>query len=281
MRDFRRILLVAVGGLLMAVNIKTFVSSASLIPGGFSGVTLLLQNVFLQFFGVKIPYSLILYAFNIIPVVIGFRFIGKKFTLFSVVMIVLSGFMTDMIPKVHLTDDPLLCSVFGGVLNAIAVSFCLFADSSSGGTDFIAIFISEKTGRPAWNYILCFNICILVLAGLLFGWDKALYSIIFQYASTQSINLIYKKYSKTTLLIITDKEEEVYQTIKLMTNHDATVFTGKGSYSGKERKMLYSVVSSSETGNLERAIRKIDPNAFINVLQSKEIIGRFFKRAND
>ncbi|WP_407428246.1 YitT family protein, partial [Treponema sp.] len=150
LRDARRFFLVLLGGVLMAVNINTFVTSAELFPGGFAGVTLLIQEIFLEFWGISLPYSLIVYSFNIVPVIIGFKFIGKKFTLYSVVMIVVSGLLTDFLPKYNLTDDAILCAVFGGIINAAAVSCCLFADSSSGGTDFIAIFISEKTGKSAW-----------------------------------------------------------------------------------------------------------------------------------
>ena len=82
-------------------------------------------------------------------------------------------------------------------------------------------------------------------------------------------------------MIITDLSDEVYAVIKELTNHTATVFEGKGEYSGKKHKMIYTVVSSSESGKLEKAIRSVDSNAFINVIQSKGIIGRFFKRAND
>ena len=175
----------------------------------------------------------------------------------------------------------MLCSIFGGILNAVSISLCLFAGSSSGGTDFIAIFIAEKTGKSAWNYILAFNVAVLLAAGLLFGWNAALYSIIFQYVSTQTLNLLYKKYEKTTLLIITDNDKEIYQIIHEQTNHDATVFTGKGCFKNVEHKLLYTVVNAQESGSLEKQIRKADPNAFINILQSKDIVGRFFKRAND
>lgn len=282
--ESKRLFLILLGSVLFALNISFFVKTANLFPGGFSGIALLIQKSFLDFLGIKLPYSILVYSFNVIPVIIGFKFIGKKFTIYSVIMIIVSGFLTDIFSdfdKLRLTNDLILCSIFGGILNAIAISCCLFADSSSGGTDFIAIYVSEKTGKSAWNYILIVNCIILLIAGLLFGWDKALYSIIFQYTSTQALNLLYKRYSKTTLLIITDKESEIYEVIKSLTNHGATVFEGIGEYSKKNHKMLYTVVSSDESGKLEKEIRKIDPNAFINVLQSKEIIGKFFKRAND
>ncbi len=276
-----RVLLILVSSLLFAVNIKTFIHSAELFPGGFSGVAILIQNVGLKFFNKEIPYSLLTYAFNIVPVIIGFRFIGKKFTILSCILIVVSGLFTDLIPFIYVTDDMILCAVFGGVINSIAMYLCLLAESSSGGTDFIAIYIAETTGKSAWNIILAFNCLIICVAGILINWEAALYSIIFQYTSTEALNYLYKKYEKITLFIITDKPDEVYTVIKDLTNHDATVFTGTGKFSGSERKMLYSVVGSSESGYLEKEIRKADPDAFINVMKTKEILGKFYKRSSD
>lgn len=283
-RDSKRFFLVLTGGFLMAVNLVIFVKPADLFPGGFSGITLLLQDIFQKEFNLHLLYSLTVYAFNLVPAIIGFKYIGKRFTFFSVVMIFISGLFTDLLSGLGwplLTDDILLCAVFGGILNAVAVVLCLLAESSSGGTDFIAIYISEKTGRSAWNLIFGFNCLILFFAGLSAGWNKALYSIIFQYTSSQVINLLYKKYSKITLLIITDKSEEVYRTIKQLTNHGATVFEGRGEYSGKNHKLVYTVVSAAESGKLEKQLRTVDPTAFINVIQSKDILGRFFRRHPD
>ncbi len=283
-KDLKRFLLVFIGGFLMAANIVTFARPANLFPGGFTGISLLIQDVFKKYLNLSLPYSIINYILNAVPVWIGIKYIGKRFTFFSIMMILVSGIFTDLLAACNfprLTDDMLLCSVFGGIVNGTAISICLFAGASSGGTDFIAIFISEKTGKSAWNLIFAFNCCVLFSAGILFGWDKALYSIIFQFTSTQVINTLYKKYAKTTLLIITDKPNEIYKKVKELTNHGATVFEGRGEYSGKTHKMVYTVVSSSESGSLEKALRSVDPDAFINVLQSKEIIGRFFKRQND
>lgn len=93
-------------------------------------------------------------------------------------MIVVSGILTDIVPSFPMTQDILLISIFGGLINALAISLCLFANATSGGTDFIAIFLSEKYGIDSWNYIFAGNVVILGIAGALFGWDKALYSII-------------------------------------------------------------------------------------------------------
>lgn len=281
LRELKRLLLIILGSLITAFNINTFVKSANIIPGGFSGLALLIQHIVNKFFNVNIPYSALTWTLNAIPIYIGFRFIGKRFTFYSVVMIVLSGILVDFVPGLSLTNDVLLCAIFGGIIDAVSIYCCLMADSSSGGTDFISIYISERTGKSAWNYILAGNCCVLLTAGIFLGWNAALYSIIFQYVTTQGLNFLYKKYKKTTLLIVTDKAQEIYKIINQKTHHDGTILKGKGCYQGAEHEILYSVVSSSESGKLEKEIREADPEAFINVLESKEIIGRFFKRTND
>lgn len=276
-----RFFLIIIGAILMALNINTLVHSAGLLPGGFSGITLLVQEIFGKYLGITIPYSLFYWALNIVPAIICFKTVGKNFTLYSILMIILSGLLTDIIPGMNITDDILLCAIFGGIINAVAVTLCLFAGATSGGTDFISIYISQKTGKSAWGLIFGLNCCVLFIAGLLFGWDRALYSIIFQYSSTQVLNLLYKRYNKTTLLIISNRHDEIYKLIKSLTNHDATLFTGKGCYEGAERQMLYTVVSSEEASGLIKEIKKIDEHAFINVLQTKDLMGRFFVKSRD
>lgn len=133
-----------IAGVIFAINIKTFVRAGGLYPSGFNGITLLLQNIFETYMGISVPYSVINIILNAIPVMIGFKFIGKKFTISSCVVIILSSVLTDMIPVQPITYDRLLISIFGGLINGLCVSLCLIANTSSGGMDFIAIYFSEK-----------------------------------------------------------------------------------------------------------------------------------------
>ena len=195
-KEAKRILVICLAALLMAANIKTFVRTGGLYPGGATGLTILIQRVGEMFFHVTIPYTVVNLILNAIPVYIGFRYIGKKFTMYSCLMIVLTSVLTDLIPGTAITYDTLLISIFGGMLNGLAISMCLAVDATSGGTDFIAIYFSEKKGVDSFNAVLLLNVVILTLAGILFGFDKALYSIIFQYASTQVLHVLYKKYQQ-------------------------------------------------------------------------------------
>lgn len=280
-KEIRRLLFCTAGALLYAFNLQSFVRTGGLFPGGFAGITLLIQQVGDTFFQVSLPYTLIYIPLNLIPIYIGIKYLGKRFTVYSVYVILLSSLMTDILPSVTITYDVLLICIFGGIINGAAVSLCLFVGASAGGTDFISIYFAQKRGIDTWNYIFMGNVCILIVAGILFGFDKALYSIIFQFCSTQVIQMLYKRYQKHTLLIITEQPNVLYGRIKAITNHDATLFKGIGCYQGVERNMLYSVVSSEEVNKVLTAIEEADPRAFVNVIKTEQIGGWFYNRPND
>ncbi|GAA6406988.1 MULTISPECIES: YitT family protein [Blautia] len=278
--EAKRVVFGLAGAIIMAVNIKTFVRAGGLYPGGFNGVTLLIQTIFERFLGIALPFTVINLLLNAIPTIVCFKAIGKKFTVSSAMIIVLTSVLTDIIPYQPITQDILLISVFGGLLNGFAVSLCLMGGTSGGGTDFIAIYFAEKKNKDVWNFILLGNGCVLVIAGILFGWDKALYSIIFQFTSTQIIHMLHTAYKKETLFIVTDCPDAVYQEIYEVTNHSATEFAATGCYSNEGRKMLYSVVSSAEAKVLVSRVRKADPKAFINVIKTDFLEGHFYQKTD-
>ena len=280
-KDTKRLLVICLAAVVMAGNIKTFVRAGDLFPGGATGLTILIQRVFEMFFDVKLPYSLVNILLNTLPIYIGFRYIGKKFTLYSCVMIFLTGFLTDIMPSYVVTYDTLLISIFGGMINGFAISVCLLMNATTGGTDFLAIYFSDKKGVDSFNLILGLNIVILSVAGFLFGWDKALYSIIFQFASTQVLHVLYKKYQKKTLFIVTNRPKEVCQIITETTHHGATILDGEGFYEGKERSVVYSVVSSAECKTVIQSVKVVDPQAFINAVRTEELTGKFYQKPAD
>ena len=253
-KDIFTIIAVTVAAFLMALNTKTFVNTGGLYPGGMTGMSILIQRAVKQLAGIMLPFSIINITLNIIPVYIGFRFIGKKFTAFSCVMILLNSFFTDLIPDHIITQDVLLISIFGGMINGVAISLCLNRGATSGGTDFISIYLS----------------------GFMFGWDKALYSIIFQYASTTVLHMLYKKFQQSTLLIVTNKPKEIADAIYAVSQHGATILDGEGSYEHCERQIVYSVVSAAQTKKIIHAVKEADPKAFINEVKTQKLSGRFY-----
>lgn len=279
--SIKKILVICFASFLMALNIKSFVRTGGLYPGGATGLALLIQRAADMFLHITIPYTIVNILLNAIPVYIGFRFIGKKFTMYSCLMIVLTSVLTDIIPGYAITYDTLLISIFGGLINGFVIGLCLHMNATTGGTDFIAIYLSEKKEIDSWNVVLGINVVILAAAGILFGWDKALYSIIFQYTSTQVVHILYRKYQHETLFIVTNKATEVYEVISKMSNHGATIMEGEGSYEHQERKIVYSVVSSAQSKSIIREVKKADPHAFVNAIKTEQIAGRFYQKPNE
>ena len=279
--DIKRIIVICIAAVIMALNIKSFVRTGGLYPGGATGLALLIQRAGDMFFHVTIPYTVVNVALNAVPVYIGFRYIGRKFTLYSCLMIVLTSVLTDMLPGYAITYDTLLISIFGGLINGFVISLCLHMNATTGGTDFIAIYLSEKKGIDSWNVVLGLNVLILAVAGLLFGWDKALYSIIFQYTSTQVLHMLYKKYQQETVFAVTNRAAEVYDAIAGTTHHGATLIEGQGAYEDRERKIVYSVVSSAESKKVIRAIKEADPHAFVNLMKTEQVAGKFYQKPNE
>ena len=280
-RDAKRLLFVLLAAVLMAINIKTFVRAGGLLPGGASGLSVLVQRLVLKYFSVEIPYTFINVLFNAFPVYLGFRFIGKKFTLYSLVMIVVSSILTDILPTIEITYDTLLIAVFGGIINGVSISLCLRADATSGGTDFVAIYYSQKRGVETWNWVLAFNVVLLSVSGFFFGWDKALYSIIYQYITTQVLHLLYRDYQQQTLFIVTNKAQDICDAIYRECNHGATIMESEGSHSHKKTNMVYSVVSVSDSKKVIKTVKDVDPDAFINSVRTAELRGNFYMRPKD
>ena len=279
---FVRVAMITLSSLIVAVNFKSFVAAGDLFPGGFTGITRLIQRCALEFAGVELPFAPINLAFNAVPAAVSFKLVGKRFTLYSCLSIVLTSLFTDLVPAFAITEDTLLICIFGGIINGFALSLCLSVRVTSGGTDFIAIALSERKNVDAWSYIFCGNVVLLMIAGYLFGWDKALYSILFQYACTQVIKMLDPDGRRATLLIVTGRESAGGVCAQIQdTNHTATLMEGVGLYNGEPCVMIYSVVADSEVRTLARKIRHSDPKAFVNVLRTQRVVCKFYRRPRD
>jgi uncharacterized membrane-anchored protein YitT (DUF2179 family) len=279
--DTKRAAVVAFASVLTALNIKTFVRTGGLYPGGVTGMTVLIQRIGLQYFNLELPFSVINILLNAFPVYVGFKFIGKKFTLLSCEMILISSILTDIIPTHPLTYDTLLISIFGGLINGVVTTLCLRVNATTGGMDFISIYLSQKRGLDGFTIVLGFNAVILLIAGYFFGWDKALYSIIYQYTTTQTLRLLYRNYQQETLFIVTDKWDDVSKAIYSTCQHGSTIWAAEGGYKEDWRNVVYSVVARSDVKRVTTVVRQIDPDAFINAIPTERIMGRFYQEPKD
>ena len=275
-RNIVNIIFILLGSFILAINMNTFVEQGKLVPGGFSGLSKLIQRVGLNFYDVKISFTLLNVIFNAIPAVFAYRLVGKKFTVFSCLSLLVVSVLVDELPVIPITGDILLISVFGGILNGLGLSLILNNNASSGGTDFIAMSLSNKYKVSTFNYMLLFSAVIILISGRLFGMDKALYSIIFQFCNTQVINTFYKKYKKKTLLIVTDNPAAISADLLELTNHSSTILKGFGSYTAHKKYLIYTVLSDSEVRKMKKQIHQQYPDTFVNVINSSDVVGNFY-----
>lgn len=297
-REFATFVVLTFASLLMAIDYCTFVTWGGLYPAGVTGLAMFLQRVGQRLvdaagLGFTVPFSPINLVLNMVPVWIGFRYIGVRFTLRSLYVIFITGVFTDVLPVraltsfmsegdvAHLTTDPFLASIFGGIVFGFAMSLCLRWNATTGGIDFIAIYLSEQKGRETWGLILAINAAILISGGFVFGWSGSLYSIVYQFITLQVVHIMYRTYQHQTLLIITSEPQRVCKAIYRVSHHGATIMQGTGGYSGKSTSIVYSVVAADDTAYIYSLCKKIDPDAFINTMSTSRVIGRFYLRPRD
>ncbi|MBQ9328420.1 MAG: YitT family protein [Solobacterium sp.] len=273
--DGYTILCVIIASLVYSFGMNRFVKPANLFPGGYGGIARLLSQTLLQYFHINLSFSIIYFALNIVTVCIVWKHIGPKFMIYSGLFFTLSSVFTALIPVEPITADILLVSVFGGVISGISMGVVLRNNASSGGTDFIAIWMSSKYNIPTWNYVMAGNAVILVLAGLLFGWDKALYSIIYQFVSTEIVNSMHQRYKYSRIEIVTSHPDEVCGAVFLACNHGITRMNAEGGFSHQERTCLILTVNTYQVNDVLRYIKAADARAFITISTVERVIGNY------
>ena len=277
-KNITKFLFVVISALISALSISIFVESGNLFPGGLAGISMLIIRFANDYFSVKLSFGGLYLILQIIPTVIVYRYVGKQFTMFSVLQYSLVSLFTTLIPTITITEDILLIAVFGGIISGLATSIALKQDASSGGTDFIAIYFANKYNISTWNYVMLLNAGILCIAGVIFGWTTALYSIIYQFCNIQMVNLVHDRYKLSTLMIISDHSDAVREAIFKACRHGITILDGEGGYSQSEKKVLFMTINTYEMNGVIEAIQRADKNVFINIYKSERIIGNYRQR---
>lgn len=276
-KEWKTTVMIVISALVYSISLKAFVESGNLIPGGFSGISRLIIEIVHKYFGVTLSFGVIYVTIHILPTIMVYRYVGHRFTFFSIMQFSLVSFFTSVLPTFPVTEDLLLIAVFGGIMSGVGISIALRQNASSGGTDFIAIYFANKYKIPTWNYIMGMNIVMLSIAGFLFGWTTALYSIIYQFCNTQVVNIRHDRYKLTTLTIITEHGDEVCQTIFKTCRHGITILDGEGAYSHHNKQVLIMTINTYQMNEVVQAIKKTDPHVFINISKTEQIVGNYYQ----
>lgn len=279
-RDLISFACVFCSSLIMAATTKTFVRPAHLLSGGFMGIALLVDMI-ADLFGKSIPTAFTLVVLNVPVALICAKKISKRFVFFSLSQVFLTSFLLQIIPNYPLFDEQVLNVVFGGYIWGMSIVLALKAGASSGGTDFIALYFANKNGREIWMQVFAFNAMILCVFGVVFGFDKAGYSILFQFISTKTISTFHTRYKRVMLHIYTVKKDEVVDTYLEKFHHGITALDGYGGYSHHPVSYLTAIVSSYEVGDVLEALKETDPKIIVSVTKVENFIGRFYNKPLD
>lgn len=282
-REFtlKQILGTVLGAVFSAVAVKLFVQAAGLVPAGIGGISVLAIKEIERLFNFTINYSILYFSLNIIVLLFVYKKLGRKFIILSFLHVFLTSTFIEFIPSFYISSDPIILAIFGGVINGLGSSLALRSDGSAGGTDFIAIYFSVVRNKPMWDKIFMFNMMVLVYSGWQYNWEMALYSILYQFASTQIVNTYHNRYKLSSLRIVTSYPEEVSNSILACTRHGITKLDGLGVYHKQYKSMLYMVANEFETKTIVAAVKKADPKAFIEVAQVARIEGNYRQKPLD
>ena len=272
---------VIVAAFLQAYVIQVFIQPADLLSSGFTGVALLIEKITSTYLGFSFSTSLGMILLNVPVAMICYKSISPKFTFFSLLEVFLASFFLRVIHFSPIFDDVLLNIAFGGFAYGLLTVVALRGNASTGGTDFIALYVSKKKGKAIWEYVFLFNTVILIIFGFMFGWEHAGYSILFQFISTRTIDSFYHRYERVTLQVTTTHAQKVINAYVQQYRHGISCVDAMGGYSQKPMNLLHTVVSSYEVQDIIDLMREVDPKVIVNVLKTENFFGGFYQAPID
>lgn len=273
----KKLLVIIAGAILVAVAMNYFLIPANVYASGFAGASQLLSKVISQFTPLNVSTGFLLFLFNIPVAVLGWFKVGKTFTVYSFISVAVTSLFLEIIPVKTQTADIMLYAVFGGVITAIGIGITLKVGASTGGLDIISMILSRMSDKSVGTYFFILNAIIIMTAGALYGWDKALYTLLSVYASTRVIDAIHTRHQKLTVMIVTKKASELKEAIYKRLVRGITMVPAKGAFSNQEKDMMIIVITRYELYELEHVIKEVDPEAFTNVVETAAVFGFFRK----
>ncbi len=286
-RWFMEYSLILLGAFIMSVGFVYFITPYKFVPGGVYGIAIVVHYVtkgLLAFAPEGIPVGLMGLALDIPLTIIGTKILGPKFGIKTVVgfvavsqfILLLTYFQGD---KPLVDGDPLLSAIFGAALIGLGIGLMFRSKATSGGSDIIAMIFAKYTHLPVGQLLIYVDSVIVLLGLVIFrDWKIPLYSWLVIFITGKVIDTVIQGLSyEKTLFIISDKYDEIRDVIINELDRGGTFIQGSGMYKGTEKKIIFTVVSRKEMAVLKEYVHKVDPNAFLTVLNANEILGEGFK----
>ena len=266
-------LMLALGAVIAAFAIEEFLVPCKILDGGVVGIGIITNYL------TNIPLSLLTFVLNIPFLIVGFKVIGREFFVKAgFAMVTFSIFLEVFAPMGDVTRDSLLAVCFGGIVLGAGVGMVISFGGCLDGTETVAILLNRKTDFPVGRTVLLFNIVIYSIAGFLFGFDRAMYSLLTYYITSKVLDFIDNGMNQAkAAMIITNDGEEIADMIYKQMGRTVTILEGEGLISGK-KDVLYCVLNRLEVYELKKLINEADTSAFIAINEVSEIIGNHIKK---
>lgn len=268
--------MLAVGAAIAAFAIEEFLVPCKILDGGVVGISIIVNHL------TNIRLSLLTFGLNLPFLIVGYRVLGKEFfAKAGYSMVAFSIFLEVFAPMGDVTRDSLLAVCFGGIILGIGVGMVISFGGCLDGTETVAILLNRKTDFPVGRTVLFFNIVIYFVAGVLFGFDRAMYSLLTYYITSKVLDFIDNGMNQAkAAMIITNDGEEIADMIYKKMGRTVTIMEGAGLISGK-KDVLYCVLNRLEVYELKKLINEADKSAFIAINEVSEIIGNHIKKKGD
>ncbi len=274
--------LIIVGTFLVSIGYVYFITPYKIIPGGIYGISIVLHHMF------GLPVGMTALAFNIPLTIIGTRVLGPRFGAKTVAGFVLTSVFVDVMSyfsefRPLVDSDPLLSSIFGGAIIGVGVGLIFKSKATSGGSDVIAMIIARYTKLPLGQLMMGVDSIIVLVGFVAFrDWHIPLYSWITIFVMGKVIDAVLQGISyEKTIFIVSDKHQAIRDKIINDLNRGGTYLNAEGMYNGNQKKVIFTVVNRRELAMLEEFINKVDPKAFLTVMDANEILGKGFKSLRD
>lgn len=271
----RKYILLTIGATLAAVAIELFLVQNSIIDGGIIGISLLLNQI------TGINFGILVFIINLPFLYFGYKHIGKNFFFSSLFSIILLAIIEPNLHYINaFTTEPLLATVFGGILLGAGVGIVIRSGGALDGTEILSILLSKKIPFSVGETVLFFNIFIFGWAGFVLGWEQAMYSILTYYIASKTIDAVTQGFNDTkAAIIVSDEYEELAEAINNRLGRTVTKLYGKGGYLNNDKEIIYVVIIRLEISKLKEIVHETDPNAFTTIMDAQEAQGGKFKSA--
>ncbi|MFQ6386740.1 YitT family protein [Priestia megaterium] len=270
----KRMLFILVGALLMAVGLEFFLVPNEVIDGGIVGISIILSHL------TDVQIGFYIFVLNLPFFFIGYKQIGKTFALSTLLGVIILSIATSIFHDLPvLTGDPLLATVFGGIVLGVGVGIVIRYGGSLDGTEILAILFNKRTPFSVGETIMFFNLFILGSAGFVFGWDRAMYSLMAYFIAFKTIDIVIQGLDESkSAWIISEQYKQIGEAILARLGRGVTYLNGEGAYTGDDKKVIFCVITRLEEAKLKAIIDEIDPSAFFAVAAIAEVRGGRFKK---